>query len=298
MKKKMKKENNILAYALLSPWLVGLFLLFVIPMIASLYFSFTSYNLLSEPKFIGLDNYIRLLGDEDFWKSLTVTFKYAVLVVPLRLTVALLVAIILSKPSKMSGIYRTIYYIPSILGGSVAVSIIWKQIFGNPGIVYTFANQIGLEMETSLLGNVDTALYVLVLMGVWQFGSSMLIFLAALKHVPRTYYEVAAIEGVNPLQRFRYITFPLITPTLFFNLLLQIINSFKVFNEGYIITNGGPNKATFFYVINVYNRAFQFFEMGYSSALAWVLVILVVAVTAIVFKTQNKWVYYEQKEGK
>lgn len=294
----LHKEHNLLAYFLLGPWLFGFCLLFLIPMLSSLYFSFTSYNMLRPPRFIGAANYVRLVNDSDFWLSLRVTFSYVLMVVPLRLVVALVIAMLLVIPSKSSGIYRTIYYIPSVIGGSVAVSIIWKQIFGNPGVIMTWLNQIGVPMKTSLLGNENTALLVIVLMGIWQFGSSMLIFLAALKQISRTFYDAALIEGANPVQRFFKITLPIITPTIFFNLMLQIINGFKVFNEGYIITGGGPNKATLFYVLNLYNRAFRYLDMGYSSALAWVLVVIIAVVSAFVFTTQNKWVFYEQKEGK
>ncbi len=294
----LHKEHNLLAYFLLGPWLFGFCLLFLIPMLSSLYFSFTSFNMLKPPRFIGAANYVRLVNDPDFWLSLKITFSYVLMVVPLRLVVALVIAMLLVIPSKSSGIYRTIYYIPSVIGGSVAVSIIWKQIFGNPGVIMTWLNQIGIPMKTSLLGNENTALLIIVLMGIWQFGSSMLIFLAALKQISRTFYDAALIEGANPVQRFFKITLPIITPTIFFNLMLQIINGFKVFNEGYIITGGGPNKATLFYVLNLYNRAFRYLDMGYSSALAWVLVVIVALVSAFVFKTQNKWVFYEQKEGK
>lgn len=297
-KKNIKYEYNLLGYCLLAPWIIGFLLLFAIPMVSSLYFSFTSYNLLSAPEFIGFENYERLWVDKDFWKSLTVTLKYVGISVPLRLLVALGIAVMLAKPKKLSGFYRTIYYIPSVIGGSVAVAIIWKQIFGNPGVIMTFMASIGIEMELSLIGNRETALYVLILLGVWQFGSSMLIFLAALKQVPTTYYEAASIEGASSSQQFLYITLPMITPTIFFNLLLQIIGGFKVFNSGYIITSGGPMKSTMFYVLNLYNRAFKYHEMGYSSALAWVLVLIIAVITAIVFLTQNSWVYYESKEGK
>ncbi len=294
----IRKEHNVLSYALLGPWMIGFFLLFAIPMVVSLYYSFTSFNLLSPPKFIGFDNFIRMMGDEDFWQSLKVTVVYVLKVVPIRLTVALLIAMILANPNRANGLYRTLYYIPSVIGGSVAVSIIWKQLFGNPGVVMAFMEKIGLPMEVSLLGNERTALNVLVLLGVWQFGSSMLIFLAALKQVPGTYYEAATVEGCNHLRKFWHITLPLITPTIFFNLILQIINGFKVFNEGYIITNGGPSKATLFYILNLYNRSFRYLDMGYGSALAWVLVLIIAMTSILVFKTQNRWVYYEQKEGK
>lgn len=296
--KRIKNENNFLAYCLIAPWIIGFLMLFAIPMVSSLYISFTSYNLLSPPEFLGIDNYKRLWEDRDFWNSLKVTVHYVAVLVPFRLTVALAIALLLAQSRKLSGFYRTIYYIPSVIGGSVAVAIIWKQLFGNPGVVMTLLKSIGYEMELSLIGNSKTAIYILILLGVWQFGSSMLIFLAALKQVPKTYYEAASIEGANAPQHFWHITLPMITPTIFFNLLLQIISGFKVFNSGYIITSGGPSKSTMFYVLNLYNRAFKYLEMGYSSALAWVLVLIIGVITAIVFLTQNKWVYYEAKEGK
>jgi multiple sugar transport system permease protein len=296
--KKLHTEHNLLAYVLLVPWLTGFLLLYLIPMISSFYFSFTAYNLLRPPRFIGAANYIRLIRDVDFWQSLKVTTAYVFMVVPLRLIVALLIAMLLATPSRLSGIYRTIYYIPSVIGGSVAVAVIWRQIFGNPGLLMTWMSQLGIEMQTSLLGNQSTALYVLVLMGIWQFGSSMLIFLAALKQIPMTFYDAASIEGLNSLQKFYKITLPIITPAIFFNLLLQTINGFRVFNEGYIITGGGPSRATLFYVLNLYNRAFRFLEMGYSSALAWILVLLIALITLIIFSSQKYWVFYEQKEGK
>lgn len=295
---KLHRENNILAWLLLSPWITGFLLLYLIPMVTSFYYSFTDFNLLRAPGFIGMGNYSRMVGDVDFWQSLKVTISYVLIVVPLRLVVALFIAMLLTVPTRLSGIYRTIYYIPSVIGGSVAVAIIWKQIFGNPGVLMTWMSGMGFNVETSFLGNENTALLVLVLMGIWQFGSSMLIFLAALKQIPETFYDAASIEGLNSIQKFFTITVPIITPTIFFNLLLQIINGFKVFNEGYIITGGGPNKATLFYVLNLYNRAFRYLEMGYSSALAWFLVVLIALVSVLVFSSQKYWVFYEQKEGK
>ncbi len=293
--KRKNLQNNLVGYALLTPWLIGFFILFFVPMIISFYYSFTNYNMLKAASFIGIDNYIRMFEDPEFWNSLTVTLKYVFLLVPLRLAFALCVAMILAVPRKGNGIYRALYYIPSVLGGSVAVSIIWKQIFGNPGLVMSACEKLGFAQEVSLLGKANSALMVLVLLGVWQFGSSMLIFLAALKQIPQTMYEAAKLEGINPWQKFIKITFPLITPTIFFNLILQIINGFKVFNEAYIITDGGPQDATLFFVLNLYERAFKYLEMGYSSAMAWFLVVLIAALSGIVFYSQNKWVYYESK---
>ncbi len=293
--KRKTLRNNLMGYALLTPWLIGFFLLFFVPMGISFYYSFTNYNMLKAATFIGIDNYVRMFADPDFWQSLKVTLEYVFLLVPLRLAFALAVAMILAAPRKGNGIYRVLYYIPSVLGGSVAVSIIWKQIFGNPGLVMTACEKLGFPQEYSMLGRPTSALLVLVLLGVWQFGSSMLIFLAALKQVPSSMYEAAILEGITPWQKFLKITFPLITPTIFFNLILQIINGFKVFNEAYIITNGGPRDGTHFYVLNLYERAFKYFEMGYSSAMAWFLVVLIAVLSGIVFYSQNKWVYYESK---
>lgn len=295
---KTKNKNNLIGYFLIMPWFIGFVLMFFLPMCASFYYSFTNYNMLKAPEIIGLDNYVRMFNDAVWWNSLKVTLKYVFLVVPLRLSFALFVAMLLAQPRKGGGIYRTIYYIPSVIGGSVAVAIIWKQIFGNPGVIMTLMNNMGFDVQTSLLGSQDTALYTIVLLAVWQFGASMLIFLAALKQVPGTLYEAADIEGVSFWGKFINITLPMITPTIFFNLILQIINGFKAFNEAYIITSGGPNDSTMFYVLNLYNRAFRYFDMGYSSAMAWFLLAMICLLSGIVFATQNKWVYYESKGGK
>lgn len=292
-----QKKINAVGYTMITPWLIGFVFLFLIPMAVSLWYSFTNYNMLKAPTFIGFNNYVRMVHDKEFWNSLFVTLKYVFLLVPLRLIFALGIAMLLAQKYKGNGIFRTIYYIPSVIGGSVAVAIIWKQLFGNPGVVMTAMESMGFHPETSLLGNPDTAMYTLVLLGVWQFGSAMLTFLAALKQVPYSLYEAAEIDGINSWKKFTRITLPMISPTLFFNLILQLIGGFKVFNEGYIITQGGPDKSTMFYVLNLYNRSFKYFDMGYSSAMAWVLVLILAALSAIVFATQNKWVYYESKEG-
>ena len=243
---------------------------------------------------IGVENYVRIFTkDKSFWQSLKVTFIYVLLLVPLRLTFALFVAMLLNKKHRGLGIYRTLYYIPSIIGGSIAVSIVWKQIFGNKGVVMSLLAAFGIEQKISFLGNPHTALGVIVVMGVWQFGSSMLIFLSALKQIPGALYESAMVDGATSRQTFFKITLPMLTPTIFFNLILQIINGFRVFTESYIITDGGPLDSTLSYVLYLYRRAFNFFDMGYSCALAWVLVIIVAVFTIILFKTQNNWVHYE-----
>lgn len=289
-----KKSANVLGYCLISPWLIGFFVMFLIPMCISLYYSFTDYNLLSEPNFIGIQNYVRMFTDDpDFWQALKVTFVYVLILVPCRLAFALLVAMLLNAKRRGGGIYRTLYYIPSIIGGSIAVSIVWKQLFGNNGVAMSLLALAGIDQKVSFIGNPDTALGTLVLLGVWQFGSSMLIFLSALKQIPGSLYESAKVDGANGFVTFWKITIPMLTPTIFFNLILQIINGFRVFTESYVITDGGPLDSTLSYVLYLYRRAFTYFDMGYSCALAWVLVAIVSVFTVILFKTQKSWVYYE-----
>ena len=289
-----KRKDNIAGYVLLLPWLFGFLLMWLIPMMISIYYSMTDFNLLNTPKFIGMQNYIRVFTqDKTFLKAMGVTFSYVLLLVPLRLAFALWVAMILNQKRKFLGLYRTLYYVPSIVGGSIAVSIVWKQIFGNEGVAMTLLRLFGIEQKMSFLGNPKTALGVIVLMGVWQFGSSMLIFLSALKQIPGSLYESAKVDGATNRQTFWRITLPMLTPTIFFNLIMQIVNGFRVFTESYVITNGGPMNSTLSYVLYLYQRAFKFFDMGYSCALAWILVIIIGFFTAILFKTQDNWVHYD-----
>ena len=289
-----KRKDNIAGYVLLLPWLFGFLLMWLIPMLISIYYSMTDFNLLNTPKFIGMQNYIRVFTqDKTFVKAMGVTFSYVLLLVPLRLAFALWVAMILNQKRKFLGLYRTLYYVPSIVGGSIAVSIVWKQIFGNEGVAMTLLRLFGVEQKMSFLGNPKTALGVIVLMGVWQFGSSMLIFLSALKQIPNSLYESAKVDGATNRQTFWRITLPMLTPTIFFNLIMQIVNGFRVFTESYVITNGGPMNSTLSYVLYLYQRAFKYFDMGYSCALAWILVIIIGFFTAILFKTQDNWVHYD-----
>lgn len=295
---RLRETNNGVGYLLLAPFLAGFLLMWLVPMLISVYFSFTNYNLLNTPQWIGLANYVRIFTkDKTFVKALKVTFTYVLVLVPLRLAFALYVANLLNKKHKFLGLYRTFYYIPSIIGGSIAVSVVWKQIFGSQGVVMSLLSIFGVQQKYSLLGNPKTALWVIVLMGIWQFGSSMLIFLSALKQIPGSLYESAAIDGATPRQSFFKITMPMLTPTIFFNLILQIINGFRVFTESYIITDGGPLNSTLSYVLYLYRRAFTYFDMGYSCALAWVLVAIIAVFTVILFKTQNSWVHYETEAG-
>ena len=286
-----------MGYLLLSPWLLGFLAMWLLPSLISIYYSMTDFNLLNTPSFIGGANYVRAFTQDDsFVQALKVTFLYVIVLVPLRLIFALFVAMLLNKKHKGLGLYRTFYYIPSIIGGSIAVSIVWKQIFGNQGVIMSLLGLIGIEQQNSLIGNPKTALATIILMGVWQFGSSMLIFLSALKQIPNSLYESAEVDGAKRSTIFFKITLPMLTPTIFFNLILQIVNGFRVFTESYIITDGGPMDSTLSYVLYLYRRAFTYFDMGYSCALAWILVAIIAVFTIILFKTQNRWVYYETGE--
>ena len=294
-KNKSRQSSNLkVGYILLLPWLIGFFGMYLIPMIMSVFYSFTNYNLLNTPKFIGIDNYIRMFTQDDmFWQALKVTFVYVLCLVPLRLAFALFVACLLNAKHHGLGLYRTAYYIPSIIGGSVAVSVVWKQIFGNKGVIMSLLAAFGIKQKLSFLGNPNTSLFVIIIMGVWQFGSSMLIFLAALKQIPESLYESANLDGAGRWKIFYKITLPMLTPTIFFNLILQIINGFRVFTETKVITDGGPLNSTLSYVLYLYRRAFNYFDMGYSCALAWVLIAIIGVFTILIFRTQNQWVYYE-----
>lgn len=295
-RKLYKTKDNLMGYMLMAPWIFGFILMWFLPACISIFYSFTNFNMLSAPQWVGFDNYIRIFTtDKNFQQALKVTFLYVLLLVPLRLSFALFVANLLNKKHIGMAFYRLLYYIPSIIGGSIAISVVWKQIFGNKGIVMTLLQAMGFNVKMSLLGNPKTALYVIVLMGVWQFGSSMLIFLSGLKQIPASLYESAVIDGATSFQRFWKITIPMLSSNIFFNLILQIINGFRIFTESYIITDGGPISSTLTYVLYLYRTAFTNFHMGYSCALAWILVVIIGIATAILFKTQSNWVFYESK---
>lgn len=294
-RKKRKRKENGLGYLVIAPWLIGLLIFTFIPMMYSLYLSFTNFDGISTAEWIGFDNYIRMFQDEKFFQSLKVTFAYVALLVPLRLGFALLVAMLLCSGHRGIGIYRSVFYLPSLLGGSVAIAIMWGQLFGADGAVNSIIRMLGGEVTISWIGNPKTALEVLVILGVWQFGASMLIFIAGLKQVPATYYEAATLDGASPFQKFRSITLPMLSPVIFFNLIMQIINAFKAFNESYIITKGGPLDKTLFYALYIYKQSFEYFNMGYGSALAWVLLLIIAVFAAFIFKSSNNWVYYETK---
>jgi multiple sugar transport system permease protein len=261
----------------------------------SLYFSFTNYDILGSPIFNGLANFRRMLGDARFWKALAVTFTYAFISVPLRLVFAFFLATLFKRASRMIRFYQAAYYLPSLVGGSIAVAVMWRRMFAADGVFNTFLQAVGINSTVSWIGNADTALGVIVVLAVWQFGSSMLIFLAGLRQIPKTYYEAASIDGAGWAHQFFHITLPQMTPIIFFNLIMQLINGFTVFNQAFIISGGRgePQDSTLVYALYLYLRAFAFYEMGYGSALAWVLVLIIAVFTAFIFNSSFRWVYYE-----
>lgn len=277
----------------MAPWLLGLVLVTAVPMLASLYLSFTNYNVLSSPTFIGGENYARLVDDPRFWASVGVTLKYVVISVPLQLAFALALALVLDKGLRGLTIYRSAYYLPSLLGGSVAVAVLWRQVFGHSGLLNQFLGLFGVEGE-SWLQNPDTALSTLMVLNVWTFGSPMVIFLAGLRQIPEEYYEASRVDGATVIRQFRSITLPLLTPIVFFNLILQTIGSFQAFTQAHIVSGGtgGPSDSTLFYTLYIYQKAFVSFDMGYASALAWVLLVVIGIITAIHFTLSKYWVFY------
>ncbi|MDG5786913.1 sugar ABC transporter permease [Evansella sp. AB-P1] len=298
-RKKRRRKNNLIAVSFLSPWLLGFFGFVLGPMLYSLYLSFTSYSMLTAPSWVGLDNYIRIFTNDNlFWLSLRVTLLFVVVATPLRLAFALTVAIIMNTGHKGSGFYTLIYYVPSIIGGSVAIAVIWRQIWGRDGALNEILGWFGFEANYNWFSHPDFAIWVLIFLIVWQFGSPMVIFLAGLRQIPQELYEAASVDGANKIHKFFKITMPLITPVLFFNLIFQMINSFMTFTQAFLVTEGGPINRTLFYALYLYREAFTNFRMGYASALAWILLIVIGTCTWLVFKSSKKWVYYESEGGK
>ena len=292
--------RDLTAYLFLGPWLIGFVVFTLGPVLASLYLSFTKFDLLTAPVWIGAENYVRMFtGDYRFYQALKVTFTYLLFEVPLKLAFALLIATMLDKAVRGGGIYRALFYIPSLLGGSVAIAVLWRQLFEGNGTV----NQVLLWLfgmqGPSWISNPDTAVYTLVILAIWQFGSPMIIFLAGLRQIPQDLYEAASIDGASRLRQFRRITLPLLAPVIFFNMVLQVIEGFKAFTPAFIISGGtgGPVDSTLFYTLFLYQEAFAYFRMGYAAALAWVLLIIIGAFTALSFLTSKYWVHYEDDAG-
>jgi multiple sugar transport system permease protein len=281
-------------YLFLTPWLIGFFGLTLGPALVSLYLSFTDFDLLSTPHWTGAANYVRIAtNDAKFVSAMHVTFLYVALAVPLKLAFALLVAMILNKGISGLPLYRAMFYLPSLLGASVAIAVLWRQLFAGDGLLNQALLVVGIH-GPSWISNPDTSLYTLVALSVWQFGSPMIIFLAGLRQIPRDVYEAAAIDGASRRQQFLRITLPLLTPVIFFNGVVQTIDAFKAFTPAFIISGGtgGPIDSTLFYTLYLYQEAFAYFRMGYAAALAWILVVIIAAFTALAFLTSRYWVHY------
>jgi multiple sugar transport system permease protein len=294
LRKREANRDNKAGYLFLLPWLIGLVLITVGPMLASLYLSFTNYSLIQAPKWTGLENYARMITDPRLHQSLKVTFLYVFVSTPLQLALALAIAILLNEGMKGLPFYRSVFYLPSMLGSSVAIAVLWRNMFESDGLVNQILRMVGLNVRTSWIGDPSYALWTIVLLHIWTFGSPMVIFLAGLRQIPGMYYEAAAVDGATRWTMFRRITLPLLSPIIFFNLVLQIINAFQAFTQAFVVSNGtgGPSDSTLFYTLYLYQRGFVQFQMGYASAMAWLLVVIIAVFTAINFFLSKYWVFY------
>jgi multiple sugar transport system permease protein len=293
-----KYLQNTAGYVFISPWLIGFLLLTLWPILQSLYLSFTEYSLLDSPNWVGTDNYSTIFtSDRLFLKSLVVTFTFVLFAVPIKLMFSLLVAMLLNKNIKGMSFYRTLIYFPSLIGGSIAVAALWRNMFGLEGYINYILGWFGIE-GIGWISNPDTALSTLILLNAWQFGSTMVIFLAGLKQIPRDLYESASVDGAGVFSKFFKITIPMLSPVMFFNLVLGIINAFQMFTSAFVITNGGPANATYMYVLFLYDKAFKQYQMGYASALAWIRLVIIGLFTLINFMVSKYWVHYEAEGGK
>lgn len=288
---KMRRKEAWSGYLLASPWIIGFILFVGGPMIASVFLSFTEWNLLGTPKWIGLENYRTLLKDELVIQSLKVTTYYAFTSVPLRVILGLLLAVLLNQKIKFRSFFRTLYYLPSVSSG-VAVSILWVWLLNSEyGLINYFLRLIGIE-GPSWLSDPRYVIPAFVLMSLWGVGGSMIIYLAGLQSIPTEYYEAAEVDGAGIIQRFWHITLPLVSPVVFFNLVTSLIGALQIFTQGFIMTGGGPHNASLFFVLYLYRNAFQLLKMGYASALAWVLFIYILVLTFLIIRSTPFWVHY------
>lgn len=282
-------------YTFLSPWLIGLLLVVAGPALISLYLSFTDYTVLGDPTWTGLENYRQMFtADPRFWAAIKVTVIYLVVSVPLVQAFALFLATILNHGVRGLTVYRALFYVPSLIGGSVAVANLWRFLFAGDGLFNSILGIVGIETSYSWVGMPDTALYTLILLNVWQFGAAMIIYLAGLKQVPAELREAAMIDGASPFRTYVSITLPVLSPIILFNVLMNVVAAFQAFNTAYIISNGtgGPADSTLFYTLYVYQRGFIDFDMGYASALGWVLLAASALVSGALFSLSRRFVYY------
>lgn len=291
LKQFINKEGTV-GYVFAAPFIIGFLGFTIVPILYSLYYSFTDYNLIVKENWIGLENYISLFKDVRFWNSLKVTMKYVLVSVPLKLAFALLIALLLTRKTRMVGIYRSLFYVPSLIGGSIAIALVWKEIFSRKGLINEILS-VFTTKPLSWFGNMKLALIPLILMTVWQFGSSMIIFAAGLKQIPVSYYEASKIDGANKLKTFIKITIPCLSPVILYNLVMQTIAAFMSFTQAFVITEGGPNDATNLYALYMYRHAFNYHDMGYASAMSWVMLVIMSIITVIIFKSSKHWVFSE-----
>lgn len=290
-----KSKRQFIGFVYILPWVIGFLLFQLYPFAVSFLYSFTDLKVAGDFRFIGLENYARLFTrDPDFIKSAQVTIQYLLMVVPGKLLSALIVALILNMRLRAINLYRTIYYLPSILGGSVAISALWRVMFMKTGIVNNLTAYLGFA-PVNWLGDPKYALFTISMVEMWQFGSSMVLFLAALKQVPQELYDAARVDGSKWLRTFFSITLPMISPVLFFNIIMQAINALQNFTAAFVVTKGGPIKSTYLMGIKLYEDAFSRYSMGYASAQSWVMFAALAVFTVVVFRTSNAWVYYNDE---
>ncbi|MDW5325456.1 sugar ABC transporter permease [Plantactinospora sp. KLBMP9567] len=277
--------------------MIGLMAITAFPMLFSLYLSFTNYDVLSSwelVEWVGLDNYRRMFGEDPaFWHAVTVTLTYALIAVPLKLAAALGVALLLNRERRGVGLFRSLFYLPSLLGGSVALALVWRAMFGGDGAFNSFLGLFGISGE-AWVNDPTWALETLMVLAIWQFGAPMVIFLAGLKQVPTELYEAASVDGAGRVRQFWNVTLPMLSPVIFFNLVLETINGFQGFTSAYVISNGtgGPVYSTLLYTLHIYDQGFGEFRMGYASALSWVFLLAIAVITVIFFSTGRFWVHY------
>lgn len=289
----MRQIENRAAHMFLLPWFLGVFGITLLPMLASFYLSLTEFKVLTPPEWIGFENYADLLSDRRFKRSVNVTLKYVGWSVPLVLIFSLTIAVTLNRGLRGLAIYRSLFYIPSLIGASVGIGLLWREVFGDRGVFNSFLALFGID-GISWISNPNTALWTVIGLNVWTFGAAMVIFLAALRQIPESYYEAASIDGANAWHRFKRITLPLLTPVIFFNMVLLTIGSFQSFTQAFVVSRGtgGPIDSTLLYSVYLYQTAFQRLDMGYASAMAWVLLIGIATMTAFIFWTARYWVFY------
>lgn len=294
----VRQKRKWIGLLYILPWVIGFAVFQLYPFIASFGYSFTDYTLLNSPTFVGLSNYKTLFqADKQFLETMKITGAYALMSVPLKLAFALFIACVLNAKVKGIGIYRSLYYLPSILGGSVAVSVLWRVLFMKDGTVNRFFGLFGLP-AVNWLTDPNIALFTLSMLQVWQFGSAMVIFLAALKQIPTELYEAASIDGGGKIKQFFHITLPQISSVVFFNLIMQSIQALQNFTSAFVITGGGPMKKTYIIGMKLYDDAFKYYKVGYACAESWILFLVILALTLVVFRSSSAWVYYADEGGK